>query len=109
MLLCTCCAHALAPGQDVCPRCNTDVVQRGPSSRDAKMSLVFGLLGLAVVPIVFSLPAIWLAIRARRQIARRPGLYGESAAGWGLALGVFGTGIGLLLVGAFMLGLYLPT
>ena len=62
-----------------------------------------------MVPIVFSLPAIWLAVRARRQIARRPELYGENAAGWGLALGVFGTGIGLLLVGAFMLGLYLPT
>jgi Domain of unknown function (DUF4190) len=106
---CTCCAHALAPGQDVCPLCNTDVVQRGPSSPEAKMSLVFGLLGLAVLPIVFSLPAIWLAVRARRQIASTPGLYGENAAGWGLALGIVGTGIGVLLVGTFMVGLYLPT
>jgi hypothetical protein len=72
------------------------------------MSLVLGLLGLAVLPIVFSLPAIWLSMRARREIAHTPGLYGENAAGWGLALGIFGTGIGLLLVGAFTVGWYLP-
>jgi Domain of unknown function (DUF4190) len=105
---CTCCAFPLAPGLDVCPRCNTDVVQRGPSSRDAKMSLVLGLLGLAVLPIVFSAPAIWFALRARRRISRTPGMHGRDAAGWGLALGVFGTGLGLMLVGAFVVGMLLP-
>ncbi|MGN6380633.1 MAG: DUF4190 domain-containing protein [Gaiellales bacterium] len=99
----------MAPGQDVCSRCNTDAVQRGPSSRDAKMSLALGLLGLAVLPIVFSVPAILLATRARRQIARTPGMHGENAAGWGLAMGVMGTILGVLLVGAFLVGAFVPT
>ena len=106
---CTCCALPLAAGTDVCPRCNTDVVQRGPSSRDAKMSLVLGLLGLAVLPIVLSLPAIWFAVRARRTIARTPGMHGRDAAGWGLALGIFGTALGLALVGSFLVGMFLPS
>jgi Domain of unknown function (DUF4190) len=108
-LRCTCCGHPLSPGQDVCSLCNTDVVQRGPSSRDAKMSLLLGLLGLAVFPIVFSVPAIVFATRARRQIARTPGLHGENAAGWGLAMGVMGTILGLLLVASFAVGATLPT
>ena len=106
--LCTCCGMPLAAGADVCPRCNTQVVQRGPSSRDAKMSLALGLLGIAVLPILFSVPAIVLAVRARRTIARTPGMHGRDAAGWGLAMGIFGTLLGGLLVLAFLYGLTLP-
>jgi Na+/H+-dicarboxylate symporter len=73
------------------------------------MSLLLGLLGLAVVPIVFSVPAIVFATRARRQIARTPGLHGSNAAGWGLAMGVMGTILGLLLVASFAVGATLPT
>jgi uncharacterized paraquat-inducible protein A len=105
---CTCCGLPLAAGTDVCPRCNTDVVQRGPSSRDAKMALALGLLGLAVLPVVFSVPAIVFALRARRTIARTPGMHGRNAAGWGLAMGIFGTILGGLLVMSFVIGLNLP-
>jgi hypothetical protein len=98
----------LAAGADVCPRCNTQVVERGPSSRDAKLSLLLGLLGLAVLPIVFSVPALVFALRARRTIARTPGMHGSDAAGWGLALGIFGTILGVLLALAFLIGLSLP-
>jgi Domain of unknown function (DUF4190) len=105
---CTCCGMPLTAGADVCPRCNTQVVQRGPSSRDAKLSLALGLLGIAVLPILFSVPAIVLAVRARRTIARTPGMHGGDAAGWGLAMGIFGTLLGGLLVLAFAYGLTLP-
>jgi len=63
LLLCTCCREPLAPGTDVCPRCNTDV-RGGARSQAARSALIFGILGLAFVPIVFSIPAIVMAVRA---------------------------------------------
>jgi hypothetical protein len=106
--LCTCCGEPLAAGTDVCPRCNTDV-RGGVRSQAARASLFFGLIGLAVLPIVFSLPAIVLAVKARRQIARTPGLHGSDAAGWGLATGIMGTVLGILLIMAVALGIAFPT
>jgi hypothetical protein len=95
--LCTCCGEPLAPGTDVCPRCNTDVTG-GARSQAARSALVLGLIGLAVLPIVFSIPAILMALRARRELARNPALHGRDAAGWGLAMGIMGTVLGVLLI-----------
>src|SRR6185312_11612340 len=61
VLLCTCCGEPLAAGTDVCPKCNTDV-RGGARSQAARGSLLLGLLGLAVLPIIFSIPAIVLAL-----------------------------------------------
>lgn len=105
--LCTCCGERLAAGTDVCPRCNTDV-RGGARSQTARASLFFGLVGLAVLPIVFSVPAIVLATRARREIARTPGLHGSDAAGWGLATGIVGTVLGLILILTVVLGIVSP-
>ena len=106
--LCTCCGEPLAAGTDVCPRCNTDV-RGGARSQAARGSLLLGLLGLAVLPIIFSIPAIVLALRARREIARTPGLHGSDAAGWGLATGIMGTVLGMFLILTVVLGIASPS
>ena len=108
VVLCTCCGEPLAAGTDVCPRCNTDV-RGGARSQAARGSLLLGLLGLAVLPIVFSIPAIVLALRARREIARTPGLHGSDAAGWGLATGIMGTVLGIFLILTVVLGIAAPS
>jgi hypothetical protein len=105
--LCTCCREPLAAGTDVCPRCNTDV-RGGRRSQDARSALVLGIVGLAILPIIFSVPAIVLALRARREIARTPGLHGSDAAGWGLATGIAGLGLGLILIFTVVLGFINP-
>jgi hypothetical protein len=105
--LCTCCGEPLAPGTDVCPRCNTDV-RGGATSQAARSALVLGLIGLAVLPIVFSIPAIVMAVRARRELARNPGLHGRESAGWGLAMGIMGTVLGLALIFTVVLGVVSP-
>jgi Domain of unknown function (DUF4190) len=108
LLLCTCCREPLAPGTDVCPRCNTDV-RGGARSQAARSALIFGILGLAFVPIVFSIPAIVMAVRARRELARTPGLHGRDAAGWGLATGIMGTVLGIILILTVVLGFVNPS
>ena len=106
--LCTCCGEPLAAGTDVCPKCNTDV-RGGARSQAAHGSLLLGLLGLAVLPIIFSIPAIVLALRARREIARTPGLHGSDAAGWGLATGIMGTVLGIFLILTVVVGIAAPS
>jgi len=106
--LCTCCGEPLVAGTDVCPKCNTDV-RGGARSQAARGSLLLGLLGLAVLPIIFSIPAIVLALRARREIARTPGLHGSDAAGWGLATGIMGTVLGIFLILTVVLGIAAPS
>jgi len=108
LLLCTCCREPLAPGTDVCPRCNTDV-RGGARSQAARSALVLGIIGLGVLPIVFSVPAIVMAVRARRELEQNPGLHGREAAGWGLATGVAGTALGIILIFTVALGFYNPT
>jgi uncharacterized paraquat-inducible protein A len=103
-LVCTCCAAPLAPGTDVCPRCNTDVQDGERSSRTAKIALVLGLLGIAVMPVVLSIPAVIWALRARRELAADPTLHGSDAASWGLMLGIAGTIAGVVLLGTVVAG-----
>jgi hypothetical protein len=107
LILCTCCHEPLAPGTDLCPRCNTDV-RGGRRSEAARSALVLGLIGLAVLPILFSIPAIVMALRARRELAADPSLHGRDAAGWGLATGIAGLVLGISLIGTVVLGLVSP-
>jgi hypothetical protein len=106
--LCTCCREPLVPGTDFCPRCNTDV-RGGARSQAARSALVLGIIGLAILPIVFSVPAIVMAVRARREIARTPGLHGSDAAGWGLATGIAGVALGIILIFTVVLGFINPS
>lgn len=102
--LCTCCEAPLAPGTDVCPHCNTDVQDGAHSSRAATSALVLGLLGIAVVPVILSIPAIVMAMRARRELAEDPTLHGAESAKWGMTLGIAGTIIGIVLLGTVAAG-----
>jgi Domain of unknown function (DUF4190)/zinc-ribbon domain len=98
---CTGCGANLPAGAQFCPVCGTDVPRSGAGSRPSRAadaSVVLGFLGLTLVPLVCSLLAIRYALRARRQIATDPNLSGGTAAMVGLALGITGTLVVLLLV-----------
>ena len=69
---------------------------------------MLGLIGLAVLPIVFSIPAIVMALRARRELAQNPAPHGRDSAGWGLAMGIIGTVLGILLIAMVILGAVNP-
>jgi hypothetical protein len=84
-------------------------VRGGRRSQAARSALVLGILGLAFLPIVLSIPAIVMAVRARRELARNPGLHGRDAAGWGLATGIAGTGLGIILIFTVVLGFVNPS
>ena len=51
-------------------------------------SLVLGILGFVVFPVVPSVLAIWLGVTAKRRIQVDPGLGGEGMATAGIILGV---------------------
>lgn len=51
-------------------------------------SLVLGILGFVIFPIVPSVLAIWLGVSARRRIRTDPSLTGEGLATAGVILGV---------------------
>ena len=57
---------------------------------------------------MFSVPAIVMAVRARRELARNPGLHGRESAGWGLAMGIMGTVLGIALILTVVLGVVSP-
>ncbi len=60
------------------------------TSGKATASLVVGVLGWLICPIVLSVAAIVLARQAQREIAANPGLGGQSTAQAGLIVGVLG-------------------
>ena len=54
----------------------------------AVASLVLGILGFVVLPVVPSVIAIWLGVSAKRRISSDPRLTGEGLATAGIILGV---------------------
>jgi len=56
----------------------------------ATWSLVLGILGLIVIPIVFSILAIVFGVSARSEIDRVPQMEGRSNATAGIVLGIVG-------------------
>lgn len=91
---CTGCGAPLAPAAQFCRVCGSDVARplgaHAPTSRDAELSVILGLLGVTIVPLVCSVPAVVYALRARRRTAADPHLAGSTAALVGLALGITG-------------------
>lgn len=72
---------------------------------NATASLVLGIVGLVICPLVASVPAIVLGRRARREIAEHPNeLGGDSQARWGIGLGWVGVAFGVLALLLFALG-----
>lgn len=80
-----------------------------PSSGKATASLVLGILGLVVCPLVLSVPAIVLGRGAMREIDASGGMIGgRSSAQAGFWLGVVGTAwvvlAFLIVVAVFLFG-----
>jgi hypothetical protein len=63
------------------------------TSGKATASLVLGILGIVVVPLICSILAIVFGKSALNEIERRPGLRGEQQARWGYVLGWIGVGL----------------
>lgn len=72
-------------------------------------SLVLGILGFVVFPVVPSVLAIWLGISAKRRMRDDPSLTGEGLASAGIILGVVELVLVTLgIVALFFLALHFP-
>ncbi len=69
------------------------------SSGKATASLVCGIIGLIVFPVIFSVLAINLGLAAKREISRSGGqLSGEGKATAGIVLGIVGLVFGVIFL-----------
>ena len=82
------------------------------NSNMALISLIAGIAGLTIFPILGSIVAVITGHMAKSEIGRGGALGGSGAATWGLVLGYIGLAggvLGLCLVGALLgLGLCAP-
>lgn len=73
-----------------------------PTSREhapgAVAALVLGILGIVVLPLVFSIPAIILGNKSKRETAANPDRYTDSLGQAGRICGWIGTVIGVIAV-----------
>ena len=77
------------------------------NAKDATVSLVLGILGLIICPIVCSPLAIVYGRRAKDQIRTRPGLGGEGMASAGVILGWIG--LALVVLGIVVYAIVIAT
>jgi len=79
------------------------VPQALPTNSNALISLIAGILGLTMLPLIGSIVAVIVGGIARREIRDSAGAYGgEGMAKWGVILGWVGiglSGIGLCVAG----------
>jgi hypothetical protein len=73
-------------------------VSTGETSGKAIASLVLGIGGFVILPLVLSILAIVLGRSAKREIAERPGLGGGGLATAGIVLGWIGVALVVLAV-----------
>jgi hypothetical protein len=98
---CPSCGAAVGPGPDPAAAPPRPVAQPLPApaqpasgtSGSAIASLVFGIAGFFVFPVIPSIMAIVFGYAARREIAQKPGLGGEGFATAGIVLGWIGAAI----------------
>jgi hypothetical protein len=65
-------------------------VQVGQSSSKATWALVTGILGIIILPVVFSILAIVFGVQAQSEVERNPGMEGKGRATAGIVLGIIG-------------------
>ncbi|MDX6593455.1 MAG: hypothetical protein QOJ13_2651 [Gaiellales bacterium] len=93
---CPSCGEALPDGAEFCASCGAGVIQAGRepvetrASGKATMSLVFGILGVIVLPMVFSLLAVAFGIIAKREVRQNHEMSGNGRATAGIVLGIAG-------------------
>ena len=73
-------------------------VSAGETSGKAIASLVLGIGGFMILPVVLSILAIVFGRSAKREIAERPGLGGGGLATAGIALGWIGVALTVVAV-----------
>jgi hypothetical protein len=116
-MFCPNCGTENAEGSATCQSCGTSLtpaapqppsqatVRPAPTSGLATASLIFGILGLTLLPTLGSVVAVILGYMARSEINSSAGqLEGNSLATAGLVLGYIGLGLALLGVLAVILG-----
>ena len=111
------CGRPFAAGADFCGTCGARregsgapaaiPAAPGETSGKALASLILGIAGLVMLPVVGSILAIILGVSAKREIAARTGLGGEGMATAGIILGA--VGVALMALAAFALILALGT
>jgi hypothetical protein len=111
------CGRPLVVGADFCASCgarrggagiSTSIrAAPGETSGKAIASLILGIAGFVVLPVVGPILAIILGVSAKREIASRTGLGGKGMATAGIVLGAIGVAVAALV--AFMIILALGT
>ncbi len=107
MAFCTHCGGEVADGAAACANCGhpqlTTPVKRTEGTAIA--SLILGIAGFVVCPLVPSIVAIILGTQARAKIRSDPMLDGDGMAKAGVILGWIGVGIAVLAAVAIILAL----
>jgi predicted acyltransferase len=104
---CSNCGAELSEGAAFCPSCGSPVpgtvrvsatVGTGQTNGRAIASLVCGIGGLVLLPVVLSVLALVFGYQARRELRERPGEGGGGLATAGVVLGWIGVVWGGLIV-----------
>lgn len=116
-MFCSNCGTENAEGSTVCQSCGASltspasqppaqaIMRPTPTSGLATASLIFGILGLTLLPTLGSIVAVILGYMAKSEIESSAGqLEGSSLATAGLVLGYIGLGLALLGIVAVLLG-----
>ncbi|MFB0538155.1 MAG: DUF4190 domain-containing protein [Anaerolineae bacterium] len=116
-MLCPNCGTENAEGSTICQSCSASLtspaprplaqatVRPAPTSGLAIASLIFGILGLTLLPTLGSVLAVILGYMAKSEINSSAGqLEGSGLATTGVVLGYIGLGLALLAIVAVLLG-----
>jgi uncharacterized membrane protein YvbJ len=109
MAYCENCGNDISDQAYACPKCGHPRASRGPAGATAARrtegtaiaSLVLGILGIVMCPLILSIAAIVLGSQAKAKIAAERGLEGEQLAKAGIVLGWIGVAWGVLVMLVF--------
>lgn len=103
MAFCENCGQEMSDQATACPKCGHPARATGGAvamgrrnEGSATASLVLGIAGLVVCPLVCSVLAVIFGNQAKRKIASDPSLDGEGMAKAGVILGWVGIGLAIL-------------
>lgn len=105
MPYCTYCGKDISGAAVSCPHCGHPQVAAAPARRTegtAIASLICGIAGVSLLPLLPSILAVVFGRQARARIASDASLDGEHLARAGTILGWVGIGLGLLIVAAII-------
>jgi hypothetical protein len=100
----------VAPEAAACPNCGRPqqapaIAAQRRTDGQAVASLVLGIIGIGMCPLIASIVAIILGSQAKARIAADPSLEGEGMAKAGVILGWIGVGLGAIGIIFFVLSI----